>query len=93
MLFDEATSALDRELVREVLAVMQQLAEQHMTMLVVSHELAFAEQVAHRLVFMDRGEIVEMGKPDDVLHRPAMPRTQEFLGQITIDLHDVAEES
>ena len=70
MLFDEATSALDRELVREVLAVMQQLAEQHMTMIVVSHELAFAEQVAHRVIFMDEGEIVEMGKPEDLLHNP-----------------------
>jgi ABC-type polar amino acid transport system ATPase subunit len=93
MLFDEATSALDRELVREVLAVMQQLAEQHMTMMVVSHELAFAEQVAHRVVFMDQGEIVEMGKPEDLLHHPVKPRTREFLGQITIDLHETAEEA
>jgi ABC-type polar amino acid transport system ATPase subunit len=93
MLFDEATSALDRELVREVLAVMQQLAEQHMTMMVVSHELAFAEQVAHRVVFMDKGEIVEMGKPEDLLHHPERPRTREFLGQITIDLHETAEEA
>jgi ABC-type polar amino acid transport system ATPase subunit len=88
MLFDEATSALDRELVREVLAVMQQLAEQHMTMMVVSHELAFAESVAHRVVYMDQGEIVEIGKPDELLHRPTKARTREFLGQITIDLTD-----
>jgi ABC-type polar amino acid transport system ATPase subunit len=93
MLFDEATSALDRELVREVLAVMQRLAEQHMTMMVVSHELAFAEQVAHRVVYMDQGEIVEMGPPDELLHRPAKPRTREFLGQITIDLQDSAEDA
>jgi polar amino acid transport system ATP-binding protein len=93
MLFDEATSALDRELVREVLAVMQQLAEQHMTMVVVSHELAFAEQVAHRVVYMDRGEIVEMGTPEAVLHHPARARTREFLGQITIDLNETAEEA
>ena len=93
MLFDEATSALDRELVREVLAVMQKLAEQHMTMMVVSHELAFAEQVAHRVVYMDEGEIVEMGTAEEVLHRPVKPRTREFLGQITIDLHETAEEA
>jgi ABC-type polar amino acid transport system ATPase subunit len=93
MLFDEATSALDRELVREVLAVMQQLAEQHMTMMVVSHELAFAEQVAHRVVYMDEGEIVEMGKPEELLHRPEKARTREFLGQITIDLHESAEDA
>lgn len=93
MLFDEATSALDRELVREVLAVMRRLAEQHMTMMVVSHELAFAEQVAHRVVYMDEGEIVEMGKPEELLHRPLMPRTREFLGQITIDLQDSPEEA
>ena len=92
MLFDEVTSALDRELVREVLTVMQQLAEQQMTMIVVSHELAFAEQVAHRVIFMDEGRIVEQGKPDVLLHRPTMPRTREFLGQITIDLH-ASEES
>ena len=91
MLFDEATSALDRELVREVLAVMQQLAEQHMTMMVVSHELAFAESVAHRVVFMDQGEIVEIGTPAKVLHAPDQGRTREFLGQITIDLHDAPD--
>jgi len=87
MLFDEVTSALDRELVREVLTVMQQLAEQHMTMIVVSHELAFAEQVANRVVFMDEGLIVEIGEPEALLHRSVMERTRRFLGQITIDLH------
>jgi len=93
MLFDEATSALDRELVREVLAVMQQLAEQHMTMMVVSHELAFAEAVAHRVVFMDQGEIVEIGTPEQLLHHPVKARTREFLGQITIDLEESPEEA
>ncbi|MGZ4416331.1 MAG: amino acid ABC transporter ATP-binding protein [Gaiellaceae bacterium] len=88
MLFDEATSALDRELVREVLGVMKDLAEQHMTMIVVSHELAFAEQVANRVVYMDDGQIVEAGTPEEVLHRPKMARTRAFLGQITIDLQD-----
>ncbi len=86
MLFDEATSALDRELVREVLAVMKRLAEQHMTMIIVSHELAFAEQVAHRLVYMDEGQIIEQGDPHEVLHRPKNERTRTFLGQITFDL-------
>ena len=86
MLFDEATSALDRELVREVLAVMKDLAEQHMTMIIVSHELSFAEQVAHRIVYMDEGQIVEQGDPHQILHRPSHERTREFLGQITFDL-------
>jgi polar amino acid transport system ATP-binding protein len=86
MLFDEATSALDRELVREVLAVMKNLAEQHMTMIIVSHELGFAEQVAHRLVFMDEGQIIEQGDPHQVLHQPTHARTRSFLGQLTFDL-------
>lgn len=86
MLFDEPTSALDRELVREVLTAMQELARQHMTMIVVSHELAFAEQVAHRLVYMDEGRVVEQGSPQAVLHHPTQERTRQFLGQITIDL-------
>jgi ABC-type polar amino acid transport system ATPase subunit len=88
MLFDEATSALDRELVREVLAVMQDLAEQHMTMIIVTHELGFAEQVAHRIVYMDEGQIVEEGTPRELLHRPQHQRTRTFLGKITLDLDD-----
>ena len=91
MLFDEATSALDRELVREVLAVMQDLAAQHMTMIIVSHELAFAEQVAHRIVYMDEGQIIEQGDPHEVLHRPKNERTRTFLGQITFDLEGELE--
>ena len=86
MLFDEATSALDRELVREVLAVMQNLAAQHMTMIIVSHELGFAEQVAHRIVYMDEGRIIEQGDPHELLHRPKHERTREFLGQISFEL-------
>jgi ABC-type polar amino acid transport system ATPase subunit len=88
MLFDEATSALDRELVREVLEVIRGLAEQHMTMIIVTHELGFAEQVAHRIVFMDEGQIVEQGRPGELLHRPQHERTRTFLGKITLDLDD-----
>ena len=69
MLFDEATSALDRELVRDVLGVMKDLAEQHMTMIIVSHELGFAEQVARRIIYMDEADR-RAGKPEEVLHRP-----------------------
>jgi polar amino acid transport system ATP-binding protein len=83
MLFDEVTSALDRELVGEVLAVMRELAEQGMTMLVITHELSFAEQVADRLIFMDQGEIVEMGTPHDLLHQPRHARTRRFLGKLS----------
>jgi polar amino acid transport system ATP-binding protein len=82
MLFDEATSALDPELVGEVLAVMRSLAEEGMTMLVVTHEMGFARKVASRIVFMDEGQIVEQGPPDQVLDHPAHDRTQRFLQQV-----------
>jgi polar amino acid transport system ATP-binding protein len=82
MLFDEPTSALDPELVGEVLRTMRQLAERGMTMLVVTHEMAFAEDVADRLVFFDRGSIVESGTPREVLRRPEHPRTQAFLQRL-----------
>lgn len=82
MLFDEVTSALDPELVHEVLVVMKQLAEEGMTMLVVTHEMRFAEEVGTRLVFMDEGEIVEDGAPDVVLRSPQHPRTQGFLERV-----------
>jgi len=82
MLFDEVTSALDPELVREVLDVMKQLARDGMTMLVVTHEMGFAEEVADRVVFMDDGRIIEMGSPEQVFKRPENQRTQEFLGKI-----------
>jgi polar amino acid transport system ATP-binding protein len=82
MLFDEPTSALDPELIGEVLDVMRELAEEGMTMLVVTHEMAFAQQVADRVIFMDGGVIVEEGPPSEVLVNPAHQRTQRFLRAI-----------
>ncbi|MBO3737778.1 amino acid ABC transporter ATP-binding protein [Actinoplanes flavus] len=82
MLFDEPTSALDPELVGEVLAVMRALADEGMTMLVVTHEMAFAREVANRVVFMDAGVIVEQGPPAEVFGRPREERTREFLHRV-----------
>jgi polar amino acid transport system ATP-binding protein len=82
MLFDEPTSALDPELVGEVLAVMRGLAAEGMTMLVVTHEMAFAREVASRVVFMDGGAIVEQGPPDQVFSSPREERTREFLHRV-----------
>lgn len=82
MLFDEATSALDPELVGEVLKVMRQLAEEGMTMVVVTHEMGFARDVADRVIFMDKAVIVERGTPEQVLLHTENPRTREFLGLI-----------
>ena len=82
MLFDEPTSALDPELVGEVLAVMQDLARSGMTMVVVTHELAFAREVGDELVFMDAGRIVERGAPRTVLGAPVEPRTRAFLSKV-----------
>jgi len=82
MLFDEPTSALDPELVGEVLGVMRQLAEEGMTMLVVTHEMSFAREVCDRVVFMDDGSIVEEGPPQDVLGRPLHARTRSFLARV-----------
>jgi polar amino acid transport system ATP-binding protein len=82
MLFDEVTSALDPELVGDVLAVMRRLAEDGMTMLVVTHEMGFAHEAAHRVVFMDGGLIVEQGPPDAVLVHPREERTRLFLGRV-----------
>ena len=79
MLFDEATSALDPELIGEVLAVMRDLAQEGMTMLVVTHEMGFAEDVADRVVFMDHGRIVEEGPPATLFRAPTHARTQGFL--------------
>jgi polar amino acid transport system ATP-binding protein len=79
ILFDEPTSALDPELVNEVLDVMRDLAAAHMTMVVVTHEMSFARQVAHRVVFMDSGAIVEQGTPAEVFGRPREERTRRFL--------------
>lgn len=82
MLFDEPTSALDPEMVKEVLDTMVSLANDGMTMLCVTHEMGFARQVADRVLFMDRGEIVEMAKPDRFFANPQHERTRQFLGQI-----------
>ena len=82
MLFDEVTSALDPELVREVLDVMKQLARDGMTMLVVTHEMGFAREVADRVIFMDEGRIIEQGTAADLFDRPRNQRTKEFLGKI-----------
>ncbi len=82
MLFDEPTSALDPEMVKEVLDTMVQLAEDGMTMLVVTHEMGFARQVANRIVFMDEGQIVEMNTPEEFFANPRHERTRLFLSQI-----------
>jgi polar amino acid transport system ATP-binding protein len=81
-LFDEATSALDPELVGEVLQVMQSLAQDGMTMLVVTHEMGFAKGVADRVVFMDGGVIVEQGPPSQVISSPVEERTRAFLSSV-----------
>lgn len=83
MLFDEATSALDPELVRDVLDVMRELAQGGMTMIVVTHEMGFAREVADRAVFMDGGVIVEQGSPEAVFDNPQHERTKDFLGHIS----------
>ena len=82
MLFDEPTSALDPEMVGEVLAVMRDLARDGMTMLVASHEMGFAREVAHRVVFMDGGRIVETGPPSEIFDRPQRDRTKAFLSKV-----------
>lgn len=82
MLFDEPTSALDPEMIKEVLDVMVELAKEGMTMLVVSHEMGFARAAAHTVVFMDNGEIIERGPPEEVFAAPKEERTQRFLKHI-----------
>jgi polar amino acid transport system ATP-binding protein len=82
MLFDEATSALDPELADEVLQVMLDLAREGMTMLVVTHDMAFAREVAHRVVVLDAGVILEQGPPSIIFTQPSKPRTQEFLRKV-----------
>ena len=84
MLFDEPTSALDPEMVGEVLDVMKALAKEGMTMVVVTHEMGFAKEVANKVIFMDGGYIVEQGTPDAVLNHPQMERTQDFLSKVLI---------
>ena len=87
ILFDEPTSALDPELVGEVLHVMRDLAEGGMTMLVVTHEIAFAREVADRVFFLDGGVIVEQGRAAEVLTRPSHPRTKDFLQRVLDPVH------
>ena len=82
LLFDEPTSALDPEMIGEVLAVMQDLARDGMTMMVVTHEMGFAREVAHRVVFMDHGRIVETAAPEQFFRTPEHPRAQQFLKQV-----------
>lgn len=82
MLFDEPTSALDPELVGEVLEVMKELAREGMTMLVVTHEMGFAREVANRVIFMDKGEIIEEGTPKEIFSNPKQERTRSFLQKI-----------
>jgi polar amino acid transport system ATP-binding protein len=82
MLFDEPTSALDPELVGEVLAVMRDLASSGMTMVVVTHELGFAREVANQVVFMDRGAIIERGPPGELLVHPQQQRTRDFIAAV-----------
>lgn len=82
MLFDEPTSALDPELINEVLDVMISLAKEGMTMVVVTHEIGFAQKVADRVVFMDNGEILETGSPPDIFVNPQHPRTKEFMSSV-----------
>ena len=83
MLFDEATSALDPELVRGVLDVMRELAQQGMTMVVVTHEMGFARDVADRVIFMEGGHIVEQGTPEQVFEHPKSDRTRAFIGEVS----------
>lgn len=82
ILFDEPTSALDPELVGEVLNVIRELAERHMTMIIVTHEMAFAREVADRVIFMDKGDIIEEGLPEEIFTGAKEERTQKFLNQI-----------
>ena len=82
MMFDEVTSALDPEMIKEVLDVMRQLAREGMTMVVVTHEMGFAREVADRVIFMDQGNIIEEGTPDELFSRPQEARTKHFLSKI-----------
>lgn len=82
MLFDEPTSALDPEMVGEVLDVMKELAQEGMTMAVVTHEMGFAKEVADRVIFMDSGKIEEMGSPEEIFGNPKSPRLRDFLGKV-----------
>jgi len=93
MLFDEPTSALDPETVGDVLAVMRKLAQEGMTMLVVTHEMGFAREVADRVVFMDAGVVVEEGQAEHVISAPTQPRTKEFLRRVLDPTHIGVEDA
>ncbi|MEG2937003.1 MAG: ATP-binding cassette domain-containing protein, partial [Vagococcus sp.] len=82
MLFDEPTSALDPEMVGEVLKIMRELTETGLTMIIVTHEMKFAEEVSDRVIFMDQGVVAEEGSPDDIFNHPKKDRTKEFLQRI-----------
>jgi polar amino acid transport system ATP-binding protein len=82
MLFDEPTSALDPEMVGEVLDLIKQLADEGMTMVIVTHEMGFAREVATRVIFMDEGMIVEENTPEEIFSNPQNPRTKEFLSKV-----------
>ena len=82
MLFDEPTSALDPEMVGEVLDLIRQLADEGMTMVIVTHEMGFAKEVADRILFMDDGQITEEGTPEEIFGNPKTPRTKEFLSKV-----------
>ena len=86
LLFDEPTSALDPELVGEVLQVMQQLAKEGMTMVVVTHEMQFAREVASRVLFLNKGKVEEQGDPREILQNPQSDRLQAFLSRINVAL-------
>jgi ABC-type polar amino acid transport system ATPase subunit len=83
LLLDEITSALDPELVGEVLSVVRKLAEEGMTMMVVTHEMAFAREVSNRVVFIDAGRVVVEGKPEDVFHKQSNERLRNFLARVS----------
>ncbi|GAS85547.1 ABC transporter [Paenibacillus amylolyticus] len=85
ILFDEPTSALDPELVGEVLSVIRSIAQEGITMIVVTHEMGFAREVANRVVFMDGGSVVEEGTPEEVFVRPKQERTRQFLSRYSSD--------
>jgi polar amino acid transport system ATP-binding protein len=93
MLFDEPTSALDPELIGEVLEVMRNLAREGMTMLVVTHEMGFAREVANRIIFLENGSIVEEGSPDEMFNRPKYERTRSFLWKISELYGDMESEA
>ena len=82
MLFDEPTSALDPEMVGEVLQLMKDLANEGMTMVVVTHEMGFAREIANKVIFMDQGVIAEVGTPDEIFNHPQNERTKEFLSKV-----------